>query len=132
MPLVSVSLVKNVNLLPHQSVVAQVQCNQKAVTCFIEEAQGLQQETGVLCEATLTQSDDNGLAKLILSNTNGYSCCVRAGEMVGVSQVVSLVESEPPETESSRLPPEPASVYTLLSQSVRGQLLRELVGKGTG
>ena len=60
----------------------------------------------MLCKATLTQSrsDENGLAKVIVCNTNGYSCCVRAGEMVGVSQVVSLVESELSETESSRLP----------------------------
>ena len=103
MPIVSVHLVKSVNLLPHQSVVAQVQCNRKAVTCFIEEALGLQQETGVLGEGTLTQFDDNGLGKIVLSNTNVYSRCVQAGVKVGVFQVVSLVEPESSRTESSEL-----------------------------
>ena len=33
-PLVQVSLVKSVNLLPHQSIVAQVQCDMKDTTCL--------------------------------------------------------------------------------------------------
>ena len=88
--------------------------------------------TGVQCEATLVQSDDGGLANVVLSNTNGYSCCVRAGQAVGVTQVVSLVE---PASDDVQLPlddpatDDPANVYVVMSQSERGQLLKESVGK---
>lgn len=50
--IMTVNLVKGVNLLTHQSVLAQVQCHQKSASCLIEETQKLQQDTGVQCEAT--------------------------------------------------------------------------------
>ncbi len=97
-------------------------------TCLVEEAPGLEKLTGVQCEATLVQSDDGGLANVVLSNTNGYSCCVRAGQAVGVT----LVE---PASDDVQLPlddpatDDPANVYVVMSQSERGQLLKESVGK---
>ena len=76
------------------------------------------------------QSDDGGLANVVLSNTNGYSCCVRAGQAVGVTQVVSLVE---PASDDVQLPlddpatDDPANVYVVMSQSERGQYSKNLL-----
>lgn len=65
-PLVQVSLVKSVNLLPHQSIVAQVQCDMKDTTCLVEQPESLLQETGVQVEATLIESDSRCSANVIL------------------------------------------------------------------
>ncbi len=74
LPLVQVSLVKKVNLLPHQSIVALVHCDTKEVACLIEQPERLVLETGVQVEATFIEPDSRGIANVILSNSNGYSC----------------------------------------------------------
>ena len=72
-PTVQVSLVKSVNLLPHQSIIAQVQCDTRNTTCLVEQPESFLRESGVQVEATLIESDSRGFANVILSNTNGYS-----------------------------------------------------------
>lgn len=81
-PLVQVSLIKKVNLLPHQSIVAQVNCDTKSL---IEQPEHFLLETGVHVEASLIEPDSRGIASVILSNPNGYSCQLSTGDVVGLS-----------------------------------------------
>ena len=129
-PLVKVSLVRSVHLLPHQSIVAQVQCAQVNVSCLVEQSEAFSQETGIHLEPTLMESDRRGIASIVLSNTNGYSCHADAGEIVGVSHSVSVVEPGEEGTDGSDWPVcQPASTLSVMSQSERLSLLRETVGR---
>ena len=129
-PLVKVSLVRSVHLLPHQSIVAQVHCAQVNVSCLVEQSEAFSQETGMHLEPTLVESDRGGIASIVLSNTNGYSCHADAGEIVGVSHSVSVVEPGEEGTDGSDWPVcQPASILSVMSQSERVSLLRETVGK---
>ena len=66
----------------------------------------------------------------MLSNTNGYSCHADAGEIVGVSHSVSVIEPGEEGTDGSDwLVCQPASTLSVMSQSERLSLLRETVGK---
>ena len=129
-PLVKVSLVRTVNLLPHQSIIAQVQCSERSATCLVEPTQCLEQETGVQVEATLIETDSDGIANLVLSNSNGYSCHVNGGKTVGLFHTVSMVKPTLEQTpECDCLLPEPATVLAVMSKSERCKMLREAVGR---
>ena len=129
-PLVKVSLVRTVNLLPHQSIIAQVQCSERSATCLVEPTQCLEQETGVQVEATLIVTDSDGIANLVLSNSNGYSCHVNGGKTVGLFHTVSMVKPTLEQTpECDCLLPEPATVLAVMSKSERCKMLREAVGR---
>ena len=67
---------------------------------------------------------------MILSNPNGYSCHLSTGDVVGLSHQVSFVEpTEEDKIEPETVPPEPASILAVMSDTERGKLLREAVGK---
>ena len=124
-PQVSVDLVKRVNLLPHQSIVAQVRCEQSTGTYLVEQALDLEPASGVTCEPTLICPDSQGLANVVLSNSNGYPCYITAGVTVGVTHPVALVEPRPPDECTSML--EEGNVYGVLSRIDRRRLLRQAV-----
>ncbi len=121
-PLVQVSLVKKVNLLPHQSIVAQVHCDAKEVACLIEQPERLVLETGVQVEATLIEPDSRGIANVILSNPNGYSCHLSTGDVVGLSHQVPFLWNQ----QKKKL-----KLYLLavMSDTERCKVLREAVGQ---
>ena len=117
------------HLLPHQSIVAQVHCAQENVSCLVEQSEAFSQETGIHLEPTLVESDRGSIASIVLLNTNGngYSCHADAGEIVGVSHSVSVVEPGEEEADGSDWPVcQPASIRLVMSQS---EHLRETVGK---
>ncbi len=126
-PLVQVSLIKKVNLLPHQSIVAQVNCDTKSL---IEQPEHFLLETGVHVEASLIEPDSRGIASVILSNPNGYSCQLSTGDVVGLSHQVSIVEpAEEDNIKPEIVPPEHANILAVMSDTERGKLLREAVSK---
>ena len=75
-PIVKVSLIKSVHLLPHQSVVTDVVCSERGTIHLVEQIDNFQDKTTVQVEATLVKPDVDGLAKIILSNPTGRSCDV--------------------------------------------------------
>ncbi len=107
-----------VNLLPHQSIVAQIHCDAKEVACLIDQPERFLLETGVQVEATLIEPDSRGIANVILSNPNGYSCHLSTGDVVGLSHQVTEI-----------VPAEPANILAVMSDTERCELLREAVGK---
>ena len=93
-PWVKVSLVTSVYLLPHQSVCAQVQCAEKGTTQLVEQFDDFK-DSSLRLEPTLVQTDEEGLAWVILSNPNAYSLKVDSGTQVGVTPDGPQTQPEP-------------------------------------
>ena len=97
-PLVRVCLVQAVNMLPHQSIGVTVKLdgnygdsnNRNAL--LVEPSSELTERAGVCLEEALIKSSNDGLAYLVLSNTNGVSCHIDENTCVGVVHEVSLVD----------------------------------------
>ena len=97
-PLVRVCLVQAVSMLPHQSIGVTVKLdgnygdsnNRNAL--LVEPSSELAERAGVCLEEALIKSSNDGLAYLVLSNTNGVSCHIDENTCVGVVHEVSLVD----------------------------------------
>jgi len=102
-PLVRVHLVQTVNMLPHQSMGVTVRldgsCGNRD-TLMVEPSSELSETAGVCLEEALIDASNDGLAYLVLSNTNGVSCQIDENTCVGVVHEVSLVD---PGTQSAQV-----------------------------
>ena len=94
-PLVRVSLVQSVRLLPHQSVGAAVRVegvDQFTKPLLLEHSPEVQRMTGIQCGDSLIEPRE-GLAHIVLSNPTGCSLQVSADTCIGEASEVSLVEA---------------------------------------
>ena len=74
MPLVRVHLVETVSTLPHQSIGVTVRLDWQLWQQIVEPSSELSETVGVCLEEALINASNDGLAYLVLSNTNGVSC----------------------------------------------------------
>jgi len=88
-----VKIVKTVCVLPHQSVMAQVQVP-GSCPLLVEENCSLKEASGLLLENTLVMPNEDGLAYVMLSNPTGCSSQVTAGTTVGIVVEVQLVDRD--------------------------------------
>lgn len=122
-----VSLVKIVYDLPDQSVCAQVRCTEKGTTQLVEQLDDFREDSSMKLELTLVQMDEEGLARVILSNPNAYSLKVDGGTRLGVTHPVTVVEPTSEMCSRTGDSSQSAAVSATLSERLRRLL--EAVGK---
>ena len=114
-PAVKVSVIKDVCLLPHQSitVLAQTHGKLKDPPLLIEQGDQFAMDTDLQLQDTLVQPLSGNTVPITLSNPHGYSCCVTRGSVVGYAHSVAVIEPPIEEVDSVKLQPSGASAATV-------------------
>ena len=128
-PTVKVKLVKAIRLLPHQSVIATVQCDTSNKPLLMElKGDGLLQPEDVLLAPSI-----NGQANVVINNSSGCSCVIAGGTCIG--EAVEVEPILPGEANSEKLEelemdvsyPSVRRIPPTLGAEERKRVLRELV-----
>ena len=131
-PAVSVSTVKTVHVLPHQSIVAEVGVPPSTGPLLLEHDCTLEESTGLQLEDTLIHPDKQGLAYTIFSNPTGCSSFVNAGTIIGRAVEVEIIEGTEPNSRMTK--PEDGKSPTVRSvqlTSDRKRKLLDLINRST-
>ena len=99
-PLVRVSLVKSVTVLPGQTTMVDVKltsgCNLSNLPVLVEGSASVEKKTGLRVEDALVAPDDEGMAKMSVWNPSGFSQTIERGIEMGVlCPDYSIAESVP-------------------------------------
>ena len=85
-PLVRVHLVQTMSMLPHQSMGVTVRLDGSygnRNTLMVEPSSELSETPGVCLEEALINASSDGLAHIVLSNTNGVTCQIDENTCIG-------------------------------------------------
>ena len=124
-PAVSVSTVKTIHVLPHQSIVAQVGVPPSTGPLLLEHDCTLEESTGLQLEDTLIHTNKQGLAYTIFSNPTGCSSCVNAGTIIGRAVEVEIIEGTEPNSRMTK--PEDGKSPTVKSVQLTSDRKRKLL-----
>ena len=124
-PAVSVSTVKTIHVLPHQSIAAEVGVPPSTGPLLLEHDCTLEESTGLQLEDTLIHPNKQGLAYAIFSNPTGCSSFVNAGTIIGRAVEVEIIEGAEPNTKMTK--PEDGKSPTVRSVQLTSDRKRKLL-----
>ena len=128
----SVSTVKTIHVLPHQSIIAEVGMSPSDGPLLLEHDCTLEESTGLQLEDTLVHPNEEGVAYAIISNLTGCSSCVNAGTIIGRAVEVEIIKVSEPhmmsiECSGGELP----TVQSVQSVTDRKEKLLSLINRPT-
>ena len=129
--IVRVFLLKTVCFPPHQCVLEHAAMESLPGTgpVAFESASRIEQEYGVFAKDSLIEPHDHGEFQIPLTNPNGITCVLQAGEMLGEATEATVVQPEESEASEVKIigaSENPASVQRWEKQ--RQEKLKETVG----
>lgn len=134
-PMVRVSLVQSLQILPHQSILATVHLHTESgdtgeEPLLMEHAHSveLEEATGLQLEDTLLRPTKDGLTQLVISNPSGYSMSIESGTSLGEAVGATVVAHEPTACPASEGATQ-ENARKIQSEAWRKQKLCEMVGR---